>query len=79
MDELRRILDEDAGRVAQRVVRRHKFGRLSDRRIITLLRPHADANGLTSVRDQQLLDLWFTAFASHVERLRAPNLPKTSM
>jgi hypothetical protein len=38
-----------------------------------LLRPHADANGLQSVRDQQLIDLWFNAFATHVERLRGPS------
>jgi len=73
VDELQRILDEDAERTARRVLRRHKFGRLSDRRIITLLRPHADASGLSDVRDRQLLDLWFVAFARHVERLRGPN------
>jgi hypothetical protein len=73
VDDLQRILDEDAERTARRVVRRHKFGRLSDRRIITLLRPHADASGLSDVRDRQLLDLWFVAFARHVERLRGPN------
>jgi hypothetical protein len=73
VDELQRILDEDAERTARRVLRRHKFGRLSDRRIITLLRPHADASGLSYVRDRQLLDLWFVAFARHVERLRGPN------
>jgi hypothetical protein len=73
VDDLQRILDEDAERTARRVLRRHKFGRLSDRRIITLLRPHADASGLTDVRDRQLLDLWFVAFARHVERLRGPN------
>jgi hypothetical protein len=71
VNELRRILEEDAEKTARRVVRRHKFGRLSDRRIVTLLRPHADANGLQAVRDQQLLDLWFSAFATHVERLRS--------
>jgi hypothetical protein len=73
VNELRRILDEDAEKTARRVVRRHKFGRLSDRRIVMLLRPHADANGLQSVRDQQLIDLWFNAFATHVERLRGPS------
>jgi hypothetical protein len=73
VDDLQRILDEDAERTARRVLRRHKFGRLSDRRIITLLRPHADASGLSDVRDRQLLDLWFVAFARHVERLRGPN------
>jgi hypothetical protein len=73
VDELQRILDEDAERTARRVLRRHKFGRLSDRRIITLLRPHAEASGLSDVRDRQLLDLWFVAFARHVERLRGPN------
>jgi hypothetical protein len=74
MDELRRILNEDAEKTARRVIRRHKFGRLSERRIVTLLRPHADANGLASVRDAQLLELWFTAFADHVARLRGPHL-----
>ena len=71
VDELQRIVDEDAETVARRVVRRHKFGRLSDRRIITLLRPHAEACGM-NVRDQQLVELWFSAFARHVERLRGP-------
>jgi hypothetical protein len=74
MDELRRILNDDAEKTARRVIRRHKFGRLSERRIVTLLRPHADANGLGSVRDAQLLELWFSAFADHVARLRGPNL-----
>ncbi len=73
VDELQRILDEDAEQTARRVLRRHKFGRLSDRRIITLLRPHAEASGLSDVRDQQLVDLWFVAFARHVERLRGPS------
>ena len=71
-DELERILDDDAERTARRVVRRHKFGRLSDRRIITLLRPHADASG-RAVHDRQLVELWFVAFARHVERLRRPD------
>jgi hypothetical protein len=71
-DELQRILDDDAERTARRVVRRHKFGRLSDRRIITLLRPHADALGVP-VQDRQLVELWFDAFARHVENLRRPN------
>jgi hypothetical protein len=73
VDELQRIVDEDAERTARRVLRRHKFGRLSDRRIITLLRPHADASGLSDFRDRQLVELWFSAFARHVERLRGPH------
>jgi hypothetical protein len=67
-DDLRQILEDDAARVARRVVRRHKFGRLSDRRIISLLRPHADA-----VPDRELVDLWFDAFARHVAKLRRPD------
>ena len=72
MDELQRILDEDAARVARRVVKRHKFGRLSDRRIITLLRTAADPAVVRNVPDRQLLDLWFDAFARHVDELRRP-------
>ncbi len=75
VNELRRILEEDAEKTARRVIRRHKFGRLSDRRIVTLLRPHADANGLETVRDAQLIELWFDAFADHVGRLRSPQAP----
>lgn len=72
MDELQRLLDEDAARVARRVVKRHKFGRLSDRRIITLLRTSTDPAVLGNVQDRQLLDLWFDAFARHVDELRRP-------
>ena len=72
MDELQRILDEDAGKTARRVLQRHEFGRLSDRRIVTLGRAHADANGLSEVQDKQILDLWFSAFARHVDLLRRP-------
>jgi hypothetical protein len=72
MDDLQRVLDEDAGKTARRVLRRHKFGRLSERRIIALGRTHADENGLSDVEDKQILDLWFSAFARHVELLRAP-------
>jgi hypothetical protein len=73
MDDLQRVLDEDAGKTARRVLRRHKFGRLSERRIIALGRSHADENGLSDVQDRQILDLWFSAFARHVELLRAPD------
>jgi hypothetical protein len=73
VDELQRILDEDAGEVARRVIERHKFGRLSDRRIITLLRSQAEASGVRGINDRQLLDLWFSAFARHVEQLRRPH------
>ncbi|HYZ15922.1 MAG TPA: hypothetical protein VE591_05955 [Candidatus Acidoferrum sp.] len=72
MEELQRILDEDAAEVARRVIRRHKFGRLSNRRIITLLRSHVPTTpAFEQLSDHQLLDLWFNAFARHVERLRS--------
>ena len=66
--DLQQVLEDDAERVARRVVRRHKFGRLSDRRIISLLRPHAE-----TVPDRELVDRWFDAFARHVAKLRGPS------
>ncbi|MBV9439174.1 MAG: hypothetical protein JOZ24_04195 [Candidatus Eremiobacteraeota bacterium] len=66
MGELERIVDEDAAKTARRVVRRHKFGRLSTRRILGILQPAAGSDA----RDDQLLDLWFAAFERHVDRLR---------
>jgi hypothetical protein len=71
MEELRRVLDEDAGKTARRVLQRHKFGRLSDHRIVALGRAQAAASGLNEVQDKQILDLWFLAFARHVELLKA--------
>jgi hypothetical protein len=70
MEELQRILDEDARKTARRVLRRHKFGRLSDRRIVALGRAHVQANGLNDVHDKHILDFWFAAFARYVDVLQ---------
>ena len=68
----RRFLTEDAAEVARRTLR-SKFGRLSNARILRVLRDAAiDEPSIAHVSDEELLTLWFDAFASARERLRDP-------
>lgn len=56
------LLRADAREVAERSLR-HKFGRLSNIRILGVLRPAADkADELRSLSDNDLLDRWFAEF-----------------
>lgn len=69
--EVRRTAHEDALECARRT-RRYKFGRLSNRRIVSLLRAKAAEAGETLPQsDAELLDLWFLEYESalHIVRL----------
>ena len=63
-------IQADAREVAKRTLR-SKFGRLSNARILRILH-QAAANDRTLERasDEQLLSLWFDAFAAAREELR---------
>jgi hypothetical protein len=62
LDEYHALVRADAQDVAERSLRK-KFGRLSNRRILSVLRPAAEqVDELRKRRDQDLLDDWFTAF-----------------
>jgi hypothetical protein len=60
----------DAREVAKRTLR-SKFGRLSNARILTILRRAAAGNrAMEEASDEDLLALWFEAFAAAREELR---------
>ena len=58
-EEFLALLRADAREVAERSLR-HKFGRLSNIRIVNALRPAAEFRALS---DRDLLDLWFGEFS----------------
>ena len=64
------MLRADTESVARRTLR-HKFGRLSNRRIISVLRSAADAHVYEQQSDEALLDRWFAEYESALRRLRA--------
>jgi hypothetical protein len=69
-DGFDRVLHEDAREVARRTLR-YKFGRLSNRRILGVLRPAAaDDPRMRNASDAELLDLWFGAYADSLRTLR---------
>jgi hypothetical protein len=72
-----RTVDEtlklDAEKVARRTLR-HKFGRLSNRRILATLRAADDAVEYANVSDDELLDRWFAEYEAALRRLRAASL-----
>jgi hypothetical protein len=63
-------LRADVEKVARRTLR-HKFGRLSNRRILSILRASADAHAYEGQPDEALLDRWFTEYEAALRRLRA--------
>jgi hypothetical protein len=63
------VLRADALEVARRTLR-HKFGRLSNRRILATLRAALPADLQTQLADGDLLDRWFAEYATAVDRLR---------
>jgi hypothetical protein len=65
-DTLRRDTESAARRTL-----RHKFGRLSNRRIISILRSAADAHIYEEQPDEVLLDRWFAEYDMALRRLRA--------
>jgi len=65
-----RVLREDAQEVARRTLR-YKFGRLSNRRILGVLRTAAVQDPrMREKSDAELLDLWFGAYADSLRTLR---------
>ena len=60
----------DTEKAARRTLR-HRFGRLSNRRIISTLRASADADVYEQQPDEVLLDRWFAAYDDALRRLRA--------
>jgi hypothetical protein len=63
LDDFQALVQADAREVAERSLR-HRFGRLSNVRILSVLRPAANAvDGLRGLSDSDLLDLWFTEFS----------------
>ena len=62
LDEYHALVRADARETAERSLRK-KFGRLSNRRILGVLRPAADkVDEFKGRTDSDLLDDWFTAF-----------------
>jgi len=59
LDEFQALVQADAREVAERSLR-HRFGRLSNTRILSVLRPAANKVGLS---DADLLDRWFVEFS----------------
>ncbi len=70
-------LRSDTEKAARRTLR-HKFGRLSNRRIISTLRSAADAHMYEEHSDEVLLDRWFTEYEAAIRRLRAKTAAKTA-
>jgi hypothetical protein len=64
------VLRADAQEVARRTLR-HKFGRLSNRRIIATLRAALPTDLEADVADGELLDRWFAEYATAVDQLRS--------
>jgi hypothetical protein len=63
-------LRADTEKAARRTLR-HKFGRLSNRRILSVLRSAADAHVYEQQPDEELLDRWFAEYEAALRRLRA--------
>jgi hypothetical protein len=67
---LEAVLRADAQEVARRTLR-YKFGRLSNRRILSTLRAALPADLGVELADGELLDRWFAEYATAVDRLRS--------
>ena len=68
------VLRADAQEVARRTLR-HKFGRLSNRRILATLRGALPSELQVQLDDGELLDRWFAEYATAVDRLRSEQQP----
>ena len=64
------VLRADAQEVARRTLR-HKFGRLSNRRILATLRAALPTGLQPQLADGEMLDRWFAEYATAVDRLRS--------
>ena len=63
------VLRADAQEVARRTLR-HKFGRLSNRRILATLKAALPDDLQAELADGELLDRWFAEYATAVDALR---------
>jgi hypothetical protein len=71
LDEYQTLMHADARDAAERSLR-CKFGRLSNRRILSVLRPAADqVDELRGRPDRDLLDDWFVAFTLHRKEMQS--------
>lgn len=68
------VLRADAQEVARRTLR-HKFGRLSNRRILATLKAALPDDLQTQLADGELLDRWFAEYATAVDQLRSQAQP----
>jgi hypothetical protein len=68
------VLRADAQEVARRTLR-HKFGRLSNRRILATLKAALPEDLQAQLADVELLDRWFAEYATAVDRLRSQAQP----
>ena len=69
-EEVASVLDADALECAQRASR-YKFGRLSTKRIVGLLRSAASQSGVVlQYSDSELVELWFARWDEHMHQLR---------
>jgi hypothetical protein len=69
-NQVERILNEDAFECAWRAGL-YKFGRLSNRRIVELLRDTAQASGvMVGESDAELLDRWFKAYSAYFHQIK---------
>jgi hypothetical protein len=72
LDEYQALVRADAQEAAERSLQ-NKFGRLSNRRILSVLRPAAErVDELRGLPDRELLDDWFTEFTRLREMKEAP-------
>ena len=73
-DRLDAVLRADAQEVARRTLR-HKFGRLSNRRILATLKAALPVDLQAELADGELLDRWFAEYATAVDLLRSQQHP----
>jgi hypothetical protein len=71
IEEFQALVRADAREAAERSLR-YKFGRLSNIRILHVLRPAAEkVDEFRALSDSDLLELWFGEFSRHRSELRA--------
>ena len=77
-NEVERVLHEDAFECAWRAGL-YKFGRLSNRRIVELIRATARNAGVRLVEsDAELLDRWFAAYSTYFHHIKDRRRPLAS-
>jgi hypothetical protein len=69
-DTVERVLHEDAFECAWRAGL-YKFGRLSNKRIVQLMRATALSDGIPLAEsDSEILDRWFTAYSTYFHAIK---------